>query len=188
MWIGFRSWSTEQMLHPIEQHNLCFENNHWSQLIYGHVPRVVNTAIQKGSFYTAVHGWSHGVRSQCLQLCQKHATQLHNQPVYALIDICLQCASCQNKCEHLWSWGTIYCAYLTRKPLSNIRFASSITWDCRSNHTWSLVYLAYMQVQEVYLTTSLDQEGVKKAVQRVLGRVPWACLAEGSASIGVRSP
>jgi hypothetical protein len=29
------------------------------------------------------------------------------------------------------------------------------------------------QVQEVYLTTSLDQEGVKKAVQRVLGRVPW---------------
>ncbi|PUZ60405.1 hypothetical protein GQ55_4G122700 [Panicum hallii var. hallii] len=26
--------------------------------------------------------------------------------------------------------------------------------------------------QEVYLTTSLDQEGIKKAVQRVLGRVP----------------
>ncbi|XP_039787073.1 uncharacterized protein LOC120653383 [Panicum virgatum] len=28
------------------------------------------------------------------------------------------------------------------------------------------------QVQEVYLTSSLDQEGIKKAVQRVLGRVP----------------
>ncbi|RRT53653.1 hypothetical protein BHE74_00004351 [Ensete ventricosum] len=27
-------------------------------------------------------------------------------------------------------------------------------------------------VQEVYLTTALDQDGIKKAVQRVLGRVP----------------
>jgi len=29
-----------------------------------------------------------------------------------------------------------------------------------------------MQVQEIHLTTSLDQEGIKKALQRVLERVP----------------
>lgn len=29
-----------------------------------------------------------------------------------------------------------------------------------------------IQVQEIHLTTSLDQEGIKKALQRVLERVP----------------
>ncbi|KAJ6815620.1 uncharacterized protein M6B38_134145 [Iris pallida] len=37
---------------------------------------------------------------------------------------------------------------------------------------FTLLARAGRQVQEVYLTTLLDQEGIKKAVQRVLGRVP----------------
>ncbi|KAH7664169.1 Nucleic acid-binding proteins protein [Dioscorea alata] len=37
---------------------------------------------------------------------------------------------------------------------------------------FTLLARAGRQVQEVYLTTTLDQEGIKKAVQRVLGRVP----------------
>ena len=40
------------------------------------------------------------------------------------------------------------------------------------DNQYKLLARAGRQVQEVYLTTSLDQEGVKKAVQRVLGRVP----------------
>ena len=40
------------------------------------------------------------------------------------------------------------------------------------DNQFKLLARAGRQVQEVYLTTSLDQEGVKKAVQRVLGRVP----------------
>ncbi|XP_042448764.1 30S ribosomal protein S1 homolog [Zingiber officinale] len=37
---------------------------------------------------------------------------------------------------------------------------------------FTLLARAGRQVQEVYLTTTLDQDGIKKAVQRVLGRVP----------------
>lgn len=37
---------------------------------------------------------------------------------------------------------------------------------------FTLLARAGRQVQEVYLTTTLDQEAIKKAVQRVLGRVP----------------
>lgn len=37
---------------------------------------------------------------------------------------------------------------------------------------FTLLARAGRQVQEVYLTTTLDQEGIKKAVQMVLGRVP----------------
>ncbi|CAL4920084.1 unnamed protein product [Urochloa decumbens] len=40
------------------------------------------------------------------------------------------------------------------------------------DNKFTLLARAGRQVQEVYLTTSLDQEGIKKAVQRVLGRVP----------------
>ncbi|KAL5218361.1 hypothetical protein ABZP36_019045 [Zizania latifolia] len=40
------------------------------------------------------------------------------------------------------------------------------------DNQFKLLARAGRQVQEVYLTTSLDQEGIKKAVQRVLGRVP----------------
>ncbi|XP_062213998.1 uncharacterized protein LOC133915020 isoform X2 [Phragmites australis] len=40
------------------------------------------------------------------------------------------------------------------------------------DNKFKLLARAGRQVQEVYLTTSLDQEGIKKAVQRVLGRVP----------------
>uniref|UniRef100_A0ACD5WDS0 Uncharacterized protein n=1 Tax=Avena sativa TaxID=4498 RepID=A0ACD5WDS0_AVESA len=40
------------------------------------------------------------------------------------------------------------------------------------DNQYKLLARAGRQVQEVYLTTSLDQEGIKKAVQRVLGRVP----------------
>lgn len=40
------------------------------------------------------------------------------------------------------------------------------------DNQYKLLARAGRQVQEVYLTRSLDQEGVKKAVQRVLGRVP----------------
>ncbi|XP_074571192.1 uncharacterized protein LOC141827769 [Curcuma longa] len=37
---------------------------------------------------------------------------------------------------------------------------------------FTLLARAGRQVQEVYLTTTLDQDGIKKAVQQVLGRVP----------------
>ncbi|XP_072970377.1 uncharacterized protein [Typha angustifolia] len=37
---------------------------------------------------------------------------------------------------------------------------------------FTLLARAGRQVQEVYLTTTLNQDGIKKAVQRVLGRVP----------------
>ncbi|XP_008800989.1 30S ribosomal protein S1, chloroplastic [Phoenix dactylifera] len=37
---------------------------------------------------------------------------------------------------------------------------------------FTLLARAGRQVREVYLTTTLDQDGIKKAVQRVLGRVP----------------
>ncbi|CAL9761662.1 unnamed protein product [Musa acuminata subsp. burmannicoides] len=37
---------------------------------------------------------------------------------------------------------------------------------------FTLLARAGRQVQEVYLTTTLDQDGIKKAVQHVLGRVP----------------
>ncbi|ONK56769.1 uncharacterized protein A4U43_C10F12710 [Asparagus officinalis] len=37
---------------------------------------------------------------------------------------------------------------------------------------FTLLARAGRQVQEVYLTTTLDLDGIKKAVQRVLGRVP----------------
>ncbi|KAG2533887.1 4-hydroxy-3-methylbut-2-enyl diphosphate reductase-like [Panicum virgatum] len=40
------------------------------------------------------------------------------------------------------------------------------------DNKFTLLARAGRQVQEVYLTSSLDQEGIKKAVQRVLGRVP----------------
>ncbi|CAL4928361.1 unnamed protein product [Urochloa decumbens] len=40
------------------------------------------------------------------------------------------------------------------------------------DNKFTLLARAGRQVQEVYLTTSLDQEGIKRAVQRVLGRVP----------------
>lgn len=40
------------------------------------------------------------------------------------------------------------------------------------DNQFKLLARAGRQVQEVYVTTSLDQEGIKKAVQRVLGRVP----------------
>uniref|UniRef100_A0A0E0KLH8 S1 motif domain-containing protein n=1 Tax=Oryza punctata TaxID=4537 RepID=A0A0E0KLH8_ORYPU len=40
------------------------------------------------------------------------------------------------------------------------------------DNQFKLLARAGRQVQELYLTTSLDQEGIKKAVQRVLGRVP----------------
>ncbi|KAL6638692.1 hypothetical protein ACP70R_023803 [Stipagrostis hirtigluma subsp. patula] len=40
------------------------------------------------------------------------------------------------------------------------------------DNKFKLLARAGRQVQEVYLTTSLDQDGIKKAVQRVLGRVP----------------
>nr|ACG42364.1 RNA binding S1 [Zea mays] len=40
------------------------------------------------------------------------------------------------------------------------------------DNKFTLLARAGRQVQEVYLTTSLDHEGIKKAVQRVLGRVP----------------
>ena len=45
---------------------------------------------------------------------------------------------------------------------------------------FSLIYMHVnmkclgLQVQEIQLTTSLDQEGIKKALQRVLERVPWS--------------
>ncbi|RVW31113.1 hypothetical protein CK203_093163 [Vitis vinifera] len=37
---------------------------------------------------------------------------------------------------------------------------------------FTLLARAGRQVQEIQLTTSLDQEGIKKALQRVLERVP----------------
>ncbi|KAL1358198.1 uncharacterized protein [Arachis hypogaea] len=40
------------------------------------------------------------------------------------------------------------------------------------NQRFTLLARAGRQVQEVHLTTSLDQEGIKKALQRVLERVP----------------
>uniref|UniRef100_A0A0D9ZFQ1 S1 motif domain-containing protein n=1 Tax=Oryza glumipatula TaxID=40148 RepID=A0A0D9ZFQ1_9ORYZ len=40
------------------------------------------------------------------------------------------------------------------------------------DNQFKLLARAGRQVQELYLTTSLDQEGIKKAVQSVLGRVP----------------
>ncbi|XP_027335063.1 uncharacterized protein LOC113849381 isoform X1 [Abrus precatorius] len=41
-----------------------------------------------------------------------------------------------------------------------------------TNQRFTLLARAGRQVQEIYLTTSLDQEGIKKALQRVLERVP----------------
>ena len=42
--------------------------------------------------------------------------------------------------------------------------------SARSRFLW--MFSAVIQVQEIHLTTSLDQEGIKKALQRVLERVP----------------
>ncbi|KAK7280855.1 hypothetical protein RIF29_08387 [Crotalaria pallida] len=41
-----------------------------------------------------------------------------------------------------------------------------------SNQRFTLLARAGRQVQEIHLTTSLDQEGIKRALQRVLERVP----------------
>ncbi|CAJ1850672.1 unnamed protein product [Sphenostylis stenocarpa] len=41
-----------------------------------------------------------------------------------------------------------------------------------TNQKFTLLARAGRQVQEIHLTTSLDQEGIKKALQRVLERVP----------------
>ncbi|RDY11840.1 30S ribosomal protein S1, chloroplastic, partial [Mucuna pruriens] len=41
-----------------------------------------------------------------------------------------------------------------------------------TNQRFTLLARAGRQVQEIHLTTSLDQEGIKKALQRVLERVP----------------
>lgn len=40
------------------------------------------------------------------------------------------------------------------------------------NNRFTLLARAGRQVQEIQLTTSLDQEGIKKALQHVLERVP----------------
>lgn len=40
------------------------------------------------------------------------------------------------------------------------------------DNQYKLLARAGRQVREVYLTTSLNQEGIKKAVQSVEGRVP----------------
>ncbi|KAH1160803.1 hypothetical protein AAZX31_11G257600 [Glycine max] len=48
-------------------------------------------------------------------------------------------------------------------------------WLCNApptNQRFTLLARAGRQVQEIHLTTSLDQEGIKKALQRVLERVP----------------
>lgn len=41
-----------------------------------------------------------------------------------------------------------------------------------TNQRFNLLALAGRQMQEIHLTTSLDQEGIKKALQRVLQRIP----------------
>lgn len=41
-----------------------------------------------------------------------------------------------------------------------------------TNQRFTLLARAGRQVQEIHLTTSLDQEGIKRALQRVLERVP----------------
>ncbi|CAA2991012.1 30S ribosomal S1-like, partial [Olea europaea subsp. europaea] len=41
-----------------------------------------------------------------------------------------------------------------------------------TGNMYTLLARAGRQVQEIQLTTSLDQDGIKKALQRVLERVP----------------
>lgn len=57
-----------------------------------------------------------------------------------------------------WKTGIIF--YLIRSPFYNVPHS------CKSET------IVNDQVQEIQLTTSLDQEGIKRALQRVLERVP----------------
>jgi len=61
-------------------------------------------------------------------------------------------------------------------PPYNPSFDQSVARSLQFQHVLSPLKTCNLfypgQVQEVYLTTTLDQEGIKKAVQRVLGRVP----------------
>nr|XP_051177113.1 uncharacterized protein LOC127291829 [Lolium perenne] len=51
-------------------------------------------------------------------------------------------------------------------------FRALVFWVSAEDNQYKLLARAGRQVQGVYLTTSLDQEGIKKAVQRVPCRVP----------------
>jgi hypothetical protein len=97
----------------------------------------------------------------------------HDTATYTLV--CLKYTNCQ------WSAPQ---EFRDNHPL---RTAQSLLYISTSLLTWfvAVVRRSFMpsygpswtwQAQEVYLklTMSVGQEGVKKAVQRVLGRVPWA--------------
>lgn len=130
-------------------------------------------------------GFEKRVVSQDLQLWLSNVNTLLWKYNHQLIMVHL-------RCYIIWTSWRISCSVLNPNIVScHHQFVGTTTWrwvysscsswtpgiiaisDSRTIYSLIKKLPVIHQVQEIQLTTSLDQEGIKRALQHVLERVPW---------------